>query len=125
MESNDRRMQSESEPVDNEYYNFLHVSRNATPEEITAAYKKLSRLYHPDKHIEEQKKQQALIMFTKLKNFYEGKQFIKILHEQKGTTAILFSFKQQLSLFNRNSSGNIIVKLEITVNIVKYQPVHV
>ena len=73
MESNDRRMQSESEPVDNEYYNFLHVSRNATPEEITAAYKKLSRLYHPDKHIEEQKKQQALIMFTKLKNSYEGK----------------------------------------------------
>ena len=73
VESNDRRMQSESEPVDNEYYNFLHVSRNATPEEITAAYKKLSRLYHPDKHIEEQKKQQALIMFTKLKNSYEGK----------------------------------------------------
>ena len=88
VESNDRRMQSESEPVDNEYYNFLHVSRNATPEEITAAYKKLSRLYHPDEHIEEQKKQQALIMFTKLKNSYEGKYFIKILHMQKGTTSV-------------------------------------
>ena len=91
-------MQSESEPVDNEYYNFLHVSRNATAEEITAAYKKLSRLYHPDKHIEEQKKQQALIMFTKLKNSYEGKYFIKILHMQKGTTKI-FSYKYKWAEF--------------------------
>jgi len=65
------RTHSESEPVDNEYYNFLHISRNATPDEITAAYKKLSRLYHPDKHIDEKKKQQALHMFAKLKNAYE------------------------------------------------------
>ena len=49
----------------------MHVSRNATSEEITAAYKKLSRLYHPDKHIDEKKKQQALLMFSKLKNAYE------------------------------------------------------
>ena len=32
---------------------------------IEAAYKKLSRLYHPDKHIDERKKQQALLMFSK------------------------------------------------------------
>ena len=37
-----------SEP-DNDYYSFLHVPRTATQEEIIAAYKKLSRLYHPDK----------------------------------------------------------------------------
>ena len=49
----------------------MHISRNATPDEITAAYKKLSRLYHPDKHIDEKKKQQALHMFAKLKNAYE------------------------------------------------------
>lgn len=65
------RLHSESEPVDNEYYNFLHVSRNATAEEITAAYKKLSRLYHPDKHLDDEKKQKALVMFAKLKNSYE------------------------------------------------------
>jgi len=70
-DSRKNRTLSESEPVDNEYYNFLHVSRNATSEEITAAYKKLSRLYHPDKHIDEKKKQQALLMFSKLKNAYE------------------------------------------------------
>ena len=48
------------------------MSRNASAEEITAAYKKLSRLYHPDKHIDEKRKQQALLMFSKLKNAYEG-----------------------------------------------------
>ena len=34
---------------DNEYYSFLNVPRSASQEEITGAYKKLSRLYHPDK----------------------------------------------------------------------------
>ena len=58
--------------TDNEYYNFLHVARTASQDEITAAYKKMSRLYHPDKHREESKKQQAEIMFAKLKTAYEG-----------------------------------------------------
>lgn len=35
--------QDDGEPVDNEYYNFLHVARTATEDEITAAYKKLTR----------------------------------------------------------------------------------
>ena len=79
--ASNNRTHSESEPVDNEYYNFLHVSRQATPEEITAAYKKLSRLYHPDKHLDDEKKQQALIMFAKLKNSYEGKSSAMFYHE--------------------------------------------
>ena len=41
-------MEAVSEP-DNDYYSFLHVPRTATQDEIIAAYKKLSRLYHPDK----------------------------------------------------------------------------
>ena len=36
---------------DNEFYSLLNVSRNATDAEITAAYKKFARLYHPDKHM--------------------------------------------------------------------------
>lgn len=58
--------------MDNEYYNFLHVSRTASDEEISAAYKKLSRIYHPDKHREEDKRKKAEVMFNKLKIAYEG-----------------------------------------------------
>ena len=68
---NNRQIDSEYETADNEYYNFLHISRCASPEEITAAYKKLSRLYHPDKHLEEHKKRQAETMFAKLNSSYE------------------------------------------------------
>ena len=104
--------QDDGEPVDNEYYNFLHVARTATEDEITAAYKKLTRcsatlikliyslicswlakrevfydfiatkskyvisayvrLYHPDKHRDEENQKKAEVMFNKLKNAYEG-----------------------------------------------------
>merc|ERR1712045_400309 len=56
--------------VDSELYGFLHVSVHASQEEITAAYKKLSRLYHPDKHRDEEKKKHAEAMFAKLQNAY-------------------------------------------------------
>jgi DnaJ family protein C protein 11 len=52
----------------------LAGSRTATDEEISAAYKRLSRMYHPDKHLEEEKRKTAEIMFNKLKNAYEGEQ---------------------------------------------------
>lgn len=57
---------------DNEYYNFLNVSRMATEAEVVAAYKKLTRLYHPDKHLDPEKKKKAEVMFAKLKKAHEG-----------------------------------------------------
>ncbi len=52
--------------VDNEYYNFLNVARDASEAEITLAYKRLTRLYHPDKHVDEAQKAKAEILFAKL-----------------------------------------------------------
>lgn len=39
----------------NDYYAILNVSKDATAEEIKNSYKKLCIIYHPDKHIEENK----------------------------------------------------------------------
>lgn len=77
-EKNDSKDSSElslpniATPNNTELYNFLHVSKTATQEEITTAYRKLCRLYHPDKHNrDEEKKKYAEVMQQKLQNAYE------------------------------------------------------
>lgn len=45
----------------------------ATPEEITFAYRRLSKIYHPDKHVDEKKKREAEVLFNKTQKAYEGK----------------------------------------------------
>jgi preprotein translocase subunit Sec63 len=65
----------EGEAIDNEYYSFLNLSREASESEIGAAYKKFSLLYHPDKHVDPVKKAQAEILFDKLKKAYDGEPY--------------------------------------------------
>ena len=43
-------LEDDKENPDTAFYGFLNVPRNASGDDITAAYKKLARLYHPDKH---------------------------------------------------------------------------
>ena len=45
----------------------------ATDEEINNAYRRLSRLYHPDKHMDPSRKKEAEVLFSKTKKAYEGK----------------------------------------------------
>ncbi|OQR72486.1 dnaJsubfamily C member 11-like [Tropilaelaps mercedesae] len=57
--------------VDDDYYATLAVSRTATPEEITSAFRKLSRVYHPDKHLNTKDKQDAEVLFNSIRNAYD------------------------------------------------------
>lgn len=45
----------------------------ASSEEITFAYRRLSKIYHPDKHVDESKKKEAEILFNKTQKAYEGR----------------------------------------------------
>lgn len=57
--------------IEEDYYAFLNVPRDASPEEINNAYRRLSRIYHPDKHLDPAAKKDAEILFNKTKRAYE------------------------------------------------------
>ncbi|GFT79687.1 dnaJ homolog subfamily C member 11 [Nephila pilipes] len=57
--------------LEEDYYAFLNLNKNAATEEITNAYRRLSRLYHPDKHIDPIQKKNAEVLFNKTKIAYE------------------------------------------------------
>ncbi|XP_046423389.1 dnaJ homolog subfamily C member 11 isoform X1 [Neodiprion pinetum] len=57
--------------IEEDFYTFLNVPRNATAEEINNAYRRQSRLYHPDKHVDPVLKREAETLFTRTKKAYE------------------------------------------------------
>ncbi|XP_061197810.1 dnaJ homolog subfamily C member 11-like [Saccostrea echinata] len=52
-------------------YVLLNVDRKATNQEINKAFRRMSKIFHPDKHLDAVKKKQAEIFFNKIKNAYE------------------------------------------------------
>ncbi|XP_966551.1 dnaJ homolog subfamily C member 11 isoform X2 [Tribolium castaneum] len=57
--------------IEEDFYSFLNVPKEATKEEINNAYRRLSRMYHPDKHVDPELKTKAEILFNKTKKAYE------------------------------------------------------
>uniref|UniRef100_A0A2R8ZJG0 DnaJ heat shock protein family (Hsp40) member C11 n=1 Tax=Pan paniscus TaxID=9597 RepID=A0A2R8ZJG0_PANPA len=58
--------------MDNEdYYSLLNVRREASSEELKAAYRRLCMLYHPDKHRDPELKSQAERLFNLVHQAYE------------------------------------------------------
>ncbi|KAJ2852897.1 hypothetical protein GGI22_005096, partial [Coemansia erecta] len=54
-----------------DYYAALNVSRTASTEEIRNAYKQLSRIFHPDKHHDPQRREWAQRQFHNIHRAYE------------------------------------------------------
>ncbi|XP_014474291.1 PREDICTED: dnaJ homolog subfamily C member 11 isoform X2 [Dinoponera quadriceps] len=57
--------------IEDDYYTFLNIPRNASPEDISNAYRRQSRLYHPDKHTDSTLKKEAEVLFNRTKKAYE------------------------------------------------------
>ncbi|XP_011685885.1 PREDICTED: dnaJ homolog subfamily C member 11 [Wasmannia auropunctata] len=67
----DDESDQETSTIEDDYYTFLNIPRNASPEDISNAYRRLSRLYHPDKHTDPTLKKEAEILFNRTKKAYE------------------------------------------------------
>ncbi|CAK9817954.1 DnaJ homolog subfamily C member 11 [Anthophora plagiata] len=57
--------------IEDDYYTFLNIPRNATQEEINYAYRRQSKLYHPDKHVDPVLKKEAEVLFNRTKAAYK------------------------------------------------------
>jgi curved DNA-binding protein len=59
--------------ADEDYYKVLGVGKNASPEEIQKAYRKLARKYHPDLHADDEEKarDRAKQQFQKVQQAYD------------------------------------------------------
>ncbi|XP_072930669.1 dnaJ homolog subfamily C member 11 [Epargyreus clarus] len=67
-------MEDEGESIlmEDNFYQLLNVSKTATVEEINSAYRRFSRMFHPDKHSTDPNKQKwAEQIFNKVKEAYE------------------------------------------------------
>lgn len=51
---------------------YYVVCLQATVEEINNAYRRQSRIYHPDKHTDPVLKKEAEVLFNRTKKAYEG-----------------------------------------------------
>lgn len=51
---------------------FVLFCFKASPEDVNVAFRRLSKMFHPDKHVNPVQKKQAEIMFNKVKRAHEG-----------------------------------------------------
>ncbi|KAF9586556.1 hypothetical protein BGW38_002313 [Lunasporangiospora selenospora] len=58
-------------PAEVDYYAVLNLSKSATEEEIKDAYKRLSRIFHPDKHNDQALKEAAETKFHTINRAFE------------------------------------------------------
>ncbi|CAG9558842.1 unnamed protein product [Danaus chrysippus] len=69
-----REMDEEGDNIllQDNYYQLLNVAKTASVEEINSAYRRFSRIFHPDKHSTDPNKQKwAEQIFNKIKEAYE------------------------------------------------------
>ncbi|BFZ23520.1 hypothetical protein BsWGS_26560 [Bradybaena similaris] len=64
-------LEEDDEILKNDFYALLNVDRKASIEEINNAFRHLSKIYHPDKHVDPNKKKKAEEVFNKLRKAHD------------------------------------------------------
>ena len=67
-------------------YKVLGISRDATDDEVKKAYRKLSRIYHPDANVNNPNKAQAEETFKEIQQAYD-----QIMKEREQGTSNSYS----------------------------------
>ncbi|XP_060069298.1 dnaJ homolog subfamily C member 11-like [Ylistrum balloti] len=57
--------------IGDDYYAMLNVDRQCSNTDIDAAYRRLTKIYHPDRHVDPVKKKNAENLFSKLKKAHD------------------------------------------------------
>lgn len=61
------------------------IMLKASPEDIRQAFKRLSILYHPDKHTDIERKKSAEVIFQKINRAYSGIRLLELLKTYQAT----------------------------------------
>ncbi|CAO1401492.1 unnamed protein product [Diamesa serratosioi] len=88
---------------EDDFYATMNLPKTATLEQINTAYKQFSRIYHPDKHTDPDKKKDAELLFNRIKQAHA----VLSDKEQRSIYDLLGSKglkTEGLELINRNGS---------------------
>ena len=80
---------------DNKFYDLLGINKNANPQEIKKAYKKMALKHHPDRNPNNREESEA--------KFKEIGRAYKVLSDEKLKTIKWFYQSKNLSIYNDDS----------------------
>ena len=71
---------------DLEYYTLLNVDKSAGGEEIRRAYRRLCKIYHPDRYQDEQKQKIATEFFSRIQEAYNvlNDPILRLIYDKRG-----------------------------------------
>ncbi|KAJ1679256.1 hypothetical protein EV182_002420, partial [Spiromyces aspiralis] len=87
-----QQMEESLPSADIDFYALLNVSRDATDDDIKEAHRRLSRLFHPDKHADPGMHSDAQEQFQRIQRAYEGKVLIdpkqRVIYDNFGESGL-------------------------------------
>lgn len=79
-ENNSATADFDTHLIEYDYYATLNLTPSFTDDELRNTYKRLTLLYHPDKHASERDRDIAREQFERVQKAYNGTSFLSMLH---------------------------------------------